>query len=472
MRVSVKARLVTGLLLLIGSNGCLFWSGPRELDKLIEQRRPTPFATERFVARAVEGEHSLTELRETLTHWTASGPDGEPRWQGVLSPHPSDLYEQILAAINSGTPEIKLVAHAYDSNGLDVLTLIDYYDDSDTHLGWDFMEYSELDTPPGGPATVGYDEMAWWEYPHLILDLPVYLAIGLKECVGEIAKSPLSTIDVGWFDPMAEGRNPLSPVCFARAGRAFIEDWHDGWTSLLWRFRARRQHTPLDLIRDLLGTAPLVGPVFDHRSPPEDNALPAPTSVMVVGQGIHSGGTDRQFTLAWEKAMREMRPELRTFTVPFRYGGVFDVMWSLFNISNGSAHDAATQIVFDHGVVPGDTIEMTGFSGSVQRFFAASRILRLAGVRVEQVVGVAAPAAGGSCAARNSLLLGTAAFKDPVILSAHATRILIPFPSNIDTIWVENAGSHHTPYFPHATTRTPQVGYESELHGLLGSDRR
>ena len=348
---------------------------------------------------------------------------------------------------------------------------MDYFDSDDNHLGWDFQSYSEVKTPPGGPTTIGYDDMSWWEYPHFLIDVPVYLAIGLKEFAGEIVKSPLSVLDVGWFDPMAEGRTPVSPVCFTRAGRAFVEDWRDGWTALSWRFRARRQHTPLDLLRDLLGATPLVGPVFDHHSPPETTGAPAPTSAMIVGQGIHSGGSDRQFTLAWEKALREKRPDIEVFTVPFRYGGVFDVMWSLFNISHGSAHDAAAQLVFDHGIAPGDTIEMTGFSGSVQRFFVATRLLRLAGVRVEQVVGVAAPASGGSCAVRNTLLLGTDPIADPVLLSTHATRLLFPFPSNIEVRWVEGAGGHHTPRLPDATTRAPQLGYETPLIELLGNPR-
>ena len=81
-------RLGTALLFLFFAPGCLFWSGPRELELLTDQRRESPFATKRFVKNPAEDEHALTDLRATMLHWTEEGPDGKPRWDGILAPHP------------------------------------------------------------------------------------------------------------------------------------------------------------------------------------------------------------------------------------------------------------------------------------------------------------------------------------------------------------------------------------------------
>lgn len=460
----------------LSASGCLWLSGPRELEKLIQNRRETPFAIVTFKPGA-EGNNNtgnesvrpLEELRATLTHWSSPGTGDRPRWHGVLSPHPENLYSKLIETIDAGAPEIKLVSYAYDSMGLDVLTLVDYYDENGTRIGWDFMSYeaTEAEPPAQHAATIGYGNMAAWEYGQLVLDLPIYLAIGTKELAGEIAKSPLSAIDVGWFDPMIEGRSPLSLVCFERAGHAFVEDWRDGATAFLWRFRTRTRHTPLDLLRNLGGAVPLVGPVFDHKSPPESNTTPTPKNAIILGQGIHAGGRDRQFLRAWENEIRQRNPERRTLTLPFRHGGAFDIVWSLLNLSQGTAHDAATQLVFDRGFGPGDSLQLVGFSGSAQRFVAATRLLRQAGVSVESTIGIAAPVGGYSCARRNFLLLGADPLGDPIALSVHATRFLLPFPNNLDIIWVDEAGGHHTPGLPHAETRQPHLGYVAAVQVLL-----
>lgn len=450
-------------------SGCLFRAGPRALDAIRKRRPDVPWATVHFrVEPTGADDRRLEELEETLVYWTGAGDNEEPRWRNVLEPHPEDLYDTLLESIRSGTNEITLVSYRYDAIGMDYLTVVDYLDENGDRVGWDDVHYDGLPEPAGGPGQLGHGEMAWWEYPQLLLDYPIYLVIGLKELAGEIVKSPLSAVDTGWIGTPAERRNPLSPVCFRRAARAFVEDWRNGLTALTWRFRVRRQHTPLDLARELLGAMPVVGPVFDHKSPPADTSPPAATSAVVLSQGIHAGDDARQGMTAWYQATREIRPDAAVLVTPYRFGGVFDVVWAILNISNGMGYDAAAQLVFDHGISTGDSVELYGFSGAVQRFQGAARALRNGGITVRRAVGIAGPLAGFSCASESSLLLGDNMIADPVVFTAHLVNLAyFPVPTNSQVLVVPGAGTHHLPYFPGAETRAPESGYRQFLEHLL-----
>jgi hypothetical protein len=421
-----------------------------------------------YALEPAAGERPLAELRATLRHWSEPGAGGSPRWRGVLEPHPEDLYERLAAAIDGGVRRITLKAFRYDALGSDDLTLVDYLDENGAALGWDCVPYGADAAPRRrGDILVGFDDLAWWEYPQLLLDLPVYLAVGLKELAGEAVKSPLSFLDAGWIPMFVTGRNPFSPVCFQRATGAFADDWRDGFTALTWRLRVRTRHTPLDLVRTIAGAAPIVGPFLDVKSPPEDSVAPGHTSFILVSQGIHAGDESEQFLAAWEGAVREARPESIVAAAPYRHGTAVDICWALLNISQGTGFDLAARLVFGEGVGPGDTVELIGFSGGVQRGVAAARALRQAGVTVKKLVGVAGPAAGASCAAESTLLLGDDMLADPVILSARAAEVFFYLlPSNVRVLTVPGAGAHHLPYFPNGATRAPESGYRRLLETL------
>ena len=165
-------------LLSLVCTGCLFLPGPEALKRIESQRPEVPYARVVFRTEPGEGEHSLAELRSTLEFWTARGVDGEPRWRSVLVPKPEDLYTQLLAAIDSGEADVMtLVSYKYDTAGTDDITLVDYIASGDRLVGYDHLDRI---TPPPRPSRgtfVGYDDMRWWEYALLVLDLPVYLAM-------------------------------------------------------------------------------------------------------------------------------------------------------------------------------------------------------------------------------------------------------------------------------------------------------
>jgi hypothetical protein len=455
-------------------SGCLFLPARAGLER-IKAERPAPDDVTVFRESPGPGERPLSELRETLEYWNGTGPGGTPRWKGVLVPEPADLYARLLQTIGGGADSITLRAHVYDAVGHDQATLVDYMGADGNRIGWDHVVLPpdttngpDASPPPGGSAIHGYFNMAWWEIPHLLLDIPVYLAIGAKELAGEVVKTPISFVSSAWIGPVVEGRNLISPVCLSRGAGAVAEDIRNGLTAFTWRFRARSRHTPLDLLRDLAAAVPIVGPLVDWKTPPEDDAPPPQTSFIALSQGLHAGGEGEQYTAAWKRAVEEMRPEVVVRSLPYSHGGLGDTVWSLLNISNGSGYDLAARIAFDEAVGPGDGVEILGFSGGVERARVASRALRTAGITVNRTVGVAGPAGGYSCARESVLLLSAGMFDDPVVLYARLWDVLLwPFPSNVAIAAVPEAGSHHLPYFPNGATRAPERGYAQRLEEYL-----
>ena len=149
--------------------GCLFFSPQDELERL-KVERGEPWATTVFAKSPGPGEQPLEALRETLTYWSAPGSGGVPRWKGVLTPEPEDLYESILARMDQGADRFTLVAHEYEHH----LTLVDYLGAKGERLGWDHPAFpapkKSLETFP----LVGFYNLEWWEFPQLLLlDLPV-----------------------------------------------------------------------------------------------------------------------------------------------------------------------------------------------------------------------------------------------------------------------------------------------------------
>lgn len=435
----------------------------------MKKNRGRPYATTVFRKEPRAGERPLSELRATLEYWSGAGSRNEPRWKGVLVPEPEDLYARLLAALDRGDPSMTLVSYRYDSAGLDPITLVDYLDDAGGQIGWDHVAFPEECRPASARLLAGFHNFAWWEYPLMLLDLPVYTALGLKELVGEAVKSPFSFVAQGWIGTAIEGRNPASPICFQRAFLAAREDWKNGFTALFYRLRARSRHTPLDLARDLMAAVPLVGPVFDHKSPPEDLAPPPATSFIVLSPGLNMSGDDEGYLAAWRRATEELRPGVVVTVMPFQSGGVLDVIFSLVNISHGPGYDLAARLVFDEKVSGGDAVELLGFSGGAQRAADASHALRAARITVNNLVGVAGPVAGNACAVKESLLLAGNALDDPVVFTTHAFRLLFPFfPSNIAVFHVPEGGGHQMPFLPDGATRAPHRGYADRLRAMLG----
>jgi len=166
--------------------------------------------------------------------------------------------------------------------------------------------------------------------------------------------------------------------------------------------------------------------------------------------------------------VEEVRPESVVAVGPCRYGGTFDTLWSVLNISHGTGYDLAERIVFDEGAGPGDGVEILGVSAGGQRAVAASRALRSGGVPVRRLVSVAGPVGGFSCAAESWVLRDEDPFEDISVLVWRALLCpLAPFPPNVEVSLVPQAGNHEVPFFPDPATRAPHQGYAKRMESLI-----
>ncbi|HLU48903.1 MAG TPA: hypothetical protein VK116_12500, partial [Planctomycetota bacterium] len=181
---------------------------------------------------------------------------------------------------------------------------------------------------------------------------------------------------------------------------------------------------------------------------------------LAVSPGIHAGGDDEQATAAWVRWIVSKRPDLTIHSLPYRYGGVFDTIWSLFGLSRGSAYAAAEELVFERGVRPGEEVLGFGFSGGVERMVGASRALRIAGIPVVSVTGAAGPWTGGVPTRSARVHLSENPFADPVVMTTRLVQgVFFWAPSNVEVRTVAEAEGHETPAFPDGRTRAPAAAY-------------
>jgi hypothetical protein len=458
----LRLRTALAAIAALALGGCLTAGPQATLDALLRERGE-PDSVTVFRATPGPGERPLSELRETLAWWAARGSGDRPRWEGTLVPSDPGLHASLIERIDAGIGSITLRAWRFDARWQDDLTLVDYVSEEGELMGWDHTAH--VLPPRDEPRVIafgiqGYFQMAWWEIPVLLLDIPVYLAVGAKELAGEAVKSPLAFVTHLIESAAVERRSPVSPTALGRAAGAFAEPWKNGVTALIYRFRVRSAHTPIDLLRELAAAVPIVGPVFEPQSPPEDDTEPPGTSLLVLTGGVH-GSSDEAAVHPWARALEALRPEAIVATAAYPRGTVLDPVWSMLNLSSGPGHDLAARILFDEGAAPRDGIEIAGFSAGFQRGVTAARLLRRGNVSVNRLVGVAGAFAGGSPARTATALLG----EEEVAASIAAH--LWPFPENIAILRVRESGRHHLPCFPDGATRAPNLGYLRLLETLL-----
>jgi len=267
------------------SVSCQFSPGRETLTQLLESTADaTALGRTVFRAEPREGseEQPLTDLRATLAYWSARNSEGDPRWRGVLSPEPQDLYERLLASIEDDAEEVTLVAYRYDAVGLAPLTLVEYCDQSGEYIGRDHVPYGGRAATTETPTFIGYDDLAWREYLQLVVDVPVFAVIGAKELSFEVVKTPLNAFDSGVVGSAVCGFSPLSRPAWERASHAVEEDWRDPFAALTDRFRVRNRHGLLDDLQSLAAALPLLGPFLESRSPPHGTGEPSPTAIVFV----------------------------------------------------------------------------------------------------------------------------------------------------------------------------------------------
>ncbi|MFA6091886.1 MAG: hypothetical protein WCU88_07965 [Elusimicrobiota bacterium] len=206
---------------------------------------------------------------------------------------------------------------------------------------------------------------------------PIGVAVGLKNASFELAKMPFSFI-AGF---LGRGRPYEYPYRNLKSAYAALktEVLHPQKLGLL------------SGIFRLMGELPIVGPVFQHNDNPNRLDLDAPKRIFLT-RGIYGGNALEQDTALWEAATRHFYPEAYIQAVPYEFGTVTDVIWSMFNLSHGQAYVMADRIM--EASERGDRLYLVGHSAGVQRITYASRLLGQRGYDVRQMMGIAGPSLG------------------------------------------------------------------------------
>ncbi len=423
-------------------------------------------------ARCDDDSHSLASLRRTLDHWRTPI-RGRPRFEGILRPNDPTLYDAIIAHIDAGAPRIALHSEEFARVGWDGLSTVWYVaDDPNAPLGRDeTLEGAAEPAPPSTPEWVGYDGLTWWSLAQYPLHLAIHSLIGLKNAAFEVVKVPLTGLEMLTLPSLLPPHAPWVAPSVERAGAAMAEDVRHAALAIGWHVMVGHADTPLDLVRDLLTAAPLLGPVILAiwpRRPLAPTSNPVPDDTMIaVSQGIYARGPDAQLVTGLARQLESLRPASIVKVVPNVHSGIFDVLFSLLNLSQGYAYDAAARI---RGGLDGtNTVELVGFSGGAQRMLVAGHLLNGAGVTVRRLTGIAGPTFGPAPTSDAVVFLGDAMRPDPVVASARivglASGLAPGSPIRVD---VHGGGNHHVPYFPDSRTRAPNAAYAEKLDARFG----
>lgn len=89
----------------------------------------------------------------------------------------------------------------------------------------------------------------------------------------------------------------------------------------------------------------------------------------------------------------DLKRDFKLIDLPYNYGTVADVVFSMLGLNKSSAYRASDQIK-KTGVKKGETIDLTGFSGGVQRLLDVSDLLGMRNITVDRMTSLAGPGMG------------------------------------------------------------------------------
>jgi hypothetical protein len=494
--VMIKPTLVFFIILLfLMHSGCLVRYGEDRLNHLLS-------SLDDLKSECEKSDKKLTEeqIKEKL---------GKPGWlkpiyennldislldklkrdSGVsLEPYPQNLYNVMLEDINNGRlKSIKLLSYVYDRMGQDDPSLTFYignYADTSEHtrsiIGWDYVKYDysyQRSVSKRREIFVNYKIDPPVDYLRLPYTFLIDAIIGLKQFVGEVVKSPVSFIEAELFENIfIENKFPLYKF---NGFKSVYEDWRNGIKALTFRHRVDGKQGILAITQNLLGEVPIVGSVLDQWYKKENDAA----EKLFLTRGINGGNDSAQNTALWTHFFADLSEKQYSSTqdvlargddeketngfyvkaIPYRYGSIIDVIWSLLNISHGYAYDMASEIVFGNEVDPGDSVLLSGHSGGVQRIVSTARILYDDGIKVEKMYGIAGPAVGYAPCSKVEVELNGKILQDP---TSDVSRLLnyLTLNSLTNIKWrynneVDKSYKHRTPGFVDGRTRLSYDGF-------------
>ncbi len=388
----------------------------------------------------------------------------------LLIPNRTDLYDEMLAdKKEKRLKSVELLSYVYDRMGLEDPSLTFYignYGDTGERtrsiIGWDYVKYDHSYQSSGKKKKkifINYEIDRPVDYLRLPYTFAIDTVIGLKQFVGEVVKSPVSFIEAELFENIfIEKKIPFYRL---DGFKAVFEDWRNGVTALTYRYKVDGKQGILATTQNLLGEVPIIGSLFDQWYRKESGTV----NKMFLTMGIYGGNDFEQNTALWVHFLTkgEESDAFHVKAIPYRYGSVIDVLWSILNISHGYAYDMASEIVLYNDVGPGDSVLLSGHSGGVQRIVSTARILNDDGVGVRKMYGIAGPALGYAPCSKIEVELNGKIFQDPI---SDVSRLLnyLTLNSLTNIKWkynkeVDKRHKHRTPGFVDGRTRLSYDGF-------------
>lgn len=339
-------------------------------------------------------------------------------------------------------------------------TSLTFYISKSKIIGWDYVRYVDYDPiEKDRKMFVNYKTETPADYLRLSYTFLIDTVIGLKQFVGEVIKSPVSFIETEFFENIfIENKIPFYKFDGLKAA---IEDWRNGVTALAYRHRVDGKQGILATTQNLLGEVPIIGSILDQWYKKESSSVDR----LFLSRGINGGDNSAQNMALWVHFLTSKK-EMDAFhvkAIPYRYGSVSDVVWSLLNISHGFAYDMASEIVLSNNVNPGDSIFLSGHSGGVQRIVSSARILNDDGINIEKMYGISGPALGYAPCSKIEVELNGKILQDP---TSDVSRLLNYLTFNLLTNvkWkykkeVDKSHKHRTPGFVDGRTRLKYDGF-------------
>jgi hypothetical protein len=160
-----------------------------------------------------------------------------------------------------------------------------------------------------------------------------------------------------------------------------------------------------DSLGHIVGDIPLIGGLlYGGQRPDTEGGVRG----VFLSSGINGGSPEAENTRLDGLVAHANGAGLNAKAVPYPYGTLTDVAFSLLNLSHGYSYDFADQVLNNPGVGRGMEWDLAGQSGGVQRVLDASKILGDMGVGINSIVGTQGPALGRFNNANNIVLTGNA----------------------------------------------------------------
>ena len=322
-------------------------------------------------------------------------------------------------------------------------TLALYLDHDNRLIGYDFLGSEELqrmvaDKNKGklqnNRIKKDWRLTGWQNYIYL----PIDIGICAKQTAFELIKIPFHLVGISVVKFFIFSDIEVSDKPFVRLGSAMKLGGKTSWEHIkdiryIWLYRldklnhqCKLKNLSLNLVLEPIREVPFIGNHIPRDTHYSSMGTHTP-KYLFISRGIYGRSKDEQDTKNWEQFMKNILIEdikikeiaatnvhakqgidisikgleksdsaekLQVRSIPYLYGSITDVLWSLLNLSSGYGYEMAYSIVDGYKIGAGDVIFLTGHSGGVQRCLIAEKLLLENQIYTQRRVGLAGPSQG------------------------------------------------------------------------------